>query len=94
MVPFTETDELSRNCKYLFEVPIATNKKKALSLLYGTQEHDQVIYNQLATTSSSLKNVKFDAIRNTLLTARKSAYSTAAKYFDSMKELDHERYED
>ena len=40
MVPFTESDELSRNCKYLFEVPAASTKKKALSLLYGTQEHD------------------------------------------------------
>ena len=47
----------------------------------------------MVAVSSSLKMIKYDDLRKTLMPHRKSAYNTAAKFFDQMKDFDVLKFE-
>ena len=100
MMPVTVKEDLARGSEYLRETPASltqTKKRKKdkeeAKLLYFSEEHEQVIHDQLSMISTSLRYVNSDQYRKSQVTVRKNALMQCGKYFESMREFDVDNYE-
>jgi hypothetical protein len=85
-----------RTNEYLRETPLSqiTSKKRKKEkkeeksddtrLLYYSENHEQVIFDQLNHISTSLKYTQTDTSRKTSMKARTAAMNTCYKYFNTM----------
>ena len=67
--------------------------KEEAKLLYFSEDHEQVIHDQLSMISTSLRYVNSDQYRKSQVQVRKNALMQCGKYFESMREFDVDNYE-